>query len=188
MTRLSLISHAGTKAERLGVFPVEDEPAWPAALTKLGPVADAAGRFDRLWSAPERRARQAAAAFGAEARVVPELRDADYGSWRGRDLATIEAADPAGADAWLADPDAAPHGGESLLDLLRRVGAWLDGLSLPGHTVAITHPSVIRAAIIHGLGAPPGCFWRVDVEPLFVTDLRRRGASWTLRSTGPAVR
>ena len=180
MTRLSLISHAATSAERAGIFPVADEPASPDSL-----IPCAIGHFDRLWTAPERRARQSAAGFGAEAVIVPDLADADYGDWRGRTLSAIEAGDPAGTAAWLADPGAAPHGGESLLVLLRRVGTWLDGLGLPGHTVAVTHPSVIRAAIVHALGAPPVSFWRIDVQPLSVTDLRRHGRHWTLRSTGP---
>lgn len=185
MIRLSLISHAATAAERSGIFPAADEPVEPAALAGLAPLA---GRFERLLTAPELRVRQTAAAFGHEAQVAAELGDADYGSWRGRKLTEIESDDPAGVAAWLADPAAAPHGGGSLLDLLLRVGAWLDGSIEPGHTVAITHPSVIRAAIVHCLGAPPPAFWRIDVEPLSLTDLRRRGRLWTLRSTGPAVR
>ena len=29
-------------------------------------------------------------------------------------------------DTWLADPRSTPHGGESLLDFITRVGGWLD--------------------------------------------------------------
>jgi broad specificity phosphatase PhoE len=179
-TRLTLLSHARLAGWRGMAFPA-DEPVDPAALPF--PALDL-GRFDRLWTAPEQRTRQTAAALAPDAVPVPELRDADYGAWRGRSLEQIAADDPHGTAAWLADPAATPHGGESLAQLLDRVGRWLDGFEAPGHTLAVTHPAVIRAALVHCLAAPPTAFWRLDVEPLAVADLRRNGGNWTLRKLG----
>lgn len=99
-------------------------------------------------------------------------------------MADIQARDPAGVAAWLADMGAAPHGGEPLLDVIRRIGQLLDGHRDPGHTVMVTHPAVIRAAVVHSLGAPPEAFWRLDVAPLSVADLRHHNGRWTLRSVG----
>jgi broad specificity phosphatase PhoE len=82
--------------------------------------------------------------------------------------------------AWLSDAEAAPHGGESLADLFRRVSAWMDECIREGHTIAVTHAAVIRAAIIHVLDAPARSFWRIDIEPLSVTKLRGDGVRWTL--------
>jgi broad specificity phosphatase PhoE len=127
---------------------------------------------------------QTAEALGLSASIEPVLAECDYGCWRGLRLSDIQLRDAEGLAAWLSDAEAAPHGGESLGDLLRRIGAWLSQYQEPGHTVAVTHPSVIRAAIVHALDAPPLAFWRIDVEPLSVTDLRRNGPHWTLRSTG----
>ena len=178
--RLTLICAAPPSGLAPGTFP-RDEPADPAMR------APDPGRIARLLSAPERRARQTAAALGAGAIVEPALRDCDYGTWRGRSLAEIGAEDPEGAAAWLADPAAAPHGGEPLAALLDRVGRWLDRFEDPGHTAAVTHPAVIRAAVVRVLGAPPAAFWRIDVEPLSLCDLRRHAGRWTLRSIGPAA-
>jgi broad specificity phosphatase PhoE len=50
--------------------------------------------------------------------------------------------------------------------------------------VAITHPAVVRAAIVHALGAPPAAFWRIDVAPLSRTDLSGRDGRWNLRGIG----
>lgn len=180
-TRLTLLCHARLAGWRDMAFPA-DEPVDPAALAGVGLDL---GIFDRLWTAPEQRARQTAAALGREAVLVPELRDADYGTWRGRTLEEIVQTDPAGAHAWLSDPSVAPHGGESLMQLIERIGSWLDGFDAAGHTVAATHPAVIRAALVHGLGAPPAAFWRIDVEPLATADLRRHAGRWTLRALGP---
>ena len=174
---LTLLSHARLAGWRDMAFPADAPVELPVPAPDLG-------RFDRLWTAPELRARQTAAVLGPDALPVPELRDADYGSWRGRSLDQIAADDPQGAAAWLADPAAAPHGGESLLQLLDRVGRWLDAVDAPGHTLAVTHPAVIRAALVHCLGAPPAAFWRLDVEPLAAADLRSRAGQWTLRKLG----
>jgi broad specificity phosphatase PhoE len=176
--RLTLLCHAPLARGSEVRFP-EDDPADPSAL--LVPALD---RFARLLTAPERRARQTAGALGADPVVAPVLRDCDYGTWRGRSLGEIAAADPGGTAAWIADPAAAPHGGESILALLDRVGGWLDGGMAPGHTVAVTHPAVIRAAVTHALGAPPGAFWRIDVEPLTIADLRHNAGRWSLRALG----
>ena len=175
--RLSLISSAPAAGVAPGTFPVDE----PADLARRMPDP---GRFARLLTAPERRARQTADVLGPVSIAEPALADCDFGSWRGRSLVEIGEADPAGAAAWLSDPAAAPHGGEPIAAVIVRVGAWLDRFERPDHTVAITHPAVIRAAIVHVLAAPPSAFWRVDIEPLSLTDLRFFAGRWTLRSVG----
>ncbi|MER7482631.1 histidine phosphatase family protein [Streptomyces sp. NPDC126510] len=48
------------------------------------------------------------------------LRDIDMGSWRDRTLAAVAADDEAGLGMWMTDPDATPHGGESVAQLCRQ--------------------------------------------------------------------
>jgi broad specificity phosphatase PhoE len=81
---------------------------------------------------------------------------------------------------WLTDPTQAPHGGESVVDLLDRVAGWLASLE-PSRTVAVTHPAVVRAAILVALSAPPKSFWRIDIAPVSHTVLHLREGRWTLR-------
>jgi broad specificity phosphatase PhoE len=176
--RLTLVCAAPAAGVRPGTFP-DDEPA------DLAGFAPASGAITRLLTAPELRARQTAGVIGA-ATVETALGECDYGTWRGRDLGEIGGVDAAGAAAWIADPAAAPHGGESIAVLIERVGGWLDRFDAAGHTMAVTHPAVIRAAVVHVLGAPATAFWRIDIEPLSVTDLRRHAGRWTLRSVGRA--
>ena len=110
------------------------------------------------------------------------LNDCDYGTWRGRTLDEVTAADPAAVHAWLTDPRAVPHGGESTQDLLTRVGTWLDTLPRDHQRiVAITTPAVIKAAVVHAIHGTPASFWRIDVPPLSRTELSGRPTSWTLR-------
>jgi broad specificity phosphatase PhoE len=121
-----------------------------------------------------------------DATPEPMLRECDYGRWAGRTLADVQAEEPQAIAEWLQAPDAAPHGGESVQDVLLRVAQWLDTQNgASGLTVVVTHASVIRAAIVHALEAGPRSFWRIDVSPLSVTRLNGDGGRWTLASIGP---
>jgi broad specificity phosphatase PhoE len=175
--RLTLIAAAPAAGVPPGTFPLDE-------MADLALRVPHPGRFVRLLTAPERRARDTAQRLGPVAIAELALADCDFGRWRGRSLVGIGEADPDGAAAWLADPAATPHGGESLIGVMERVAQWLDRFEGRGHTVAITHPAVIRAAIVRVLTAPPAAFWRIDVEPLSTTDLRFYAGRWTLRSVG----
>lgn len=179
--RLSLISHAATPAQRRAAFPL-DEPLEKQEASKIVSLGWKAPKTQRTLSGPELRTQHTALALGLTAAITSELRDCDYGVWRGCELSNLQTQDPEGVATWLADPSAAPHGGESIANLIGRVGSWLDQLKEDGHTIAVTHPAVVRSAVIHVLNAPLDSFWRIDVAPLTLTDLRFNGRVWTLRS------
>jgi broad specificity phosphatase PhoE len=180
-TRLTLIRHAPSAATRRSAFPV-DEPPDARGLDEARGLAARLGRFDAAWSGPALRARQTAEALGLDPTVAPELDECDFGTWRGRTLAELHAEDPAAVAAWMEDPGAAPHGGESLLALLERVGGWLSARAGDGErVVAVTHAGVIRAAVVRALDAPPLAFWRLDVAPLSRTVLHAHDGRWTVR-------
>ncbi|MFT4112595.1 histidine phosphatase family protein [Silvibacterium sp.] len=182
-TRFTLIAHAATEAQRTAAFPT-DEAITECERERLASHGWRAPRASHICSAPELRAQETARRLGLEAETEGALRDCDYGRWRGRTMDEIQAEDPAALMTWLTAPDAAPHGGESVTQLIERVGAWLDAASTQQHTVAVTHPAWIRAAIVHTLRLPAPLFWRFDIAPLTLTDLRRSGEVWTVRCTG----
>ena len=193
--RLTLVSHGMTDALRQARFPL-DEPITDSARDALSASTlspSALTRPDLAFRGPERRARQTALALGIDCSTAPELADLDHGSWAGHSMGQI--ADTDLLD-WLVDPAAAPHGGESVAALLGRVRGWLAGLagladtvaSTPGSgagpgVLAVTHPSVIRAAVTCALDAPAAAFWRIDIAPATRTVLHGRGQRWTLRTT-----
>lgn len=165
-----------TDAMAAGRFPV-DEPVSDTGRRQLADV-EIKGEASQL-AGPERRTRQTAELLGLQAAEEPGLADLDYGRWRGQELDNI---DPEELRVWLTDPAAAPHGGESVVNLIDRAAGWLE--SLTDHTapiVAITHPAVIRAALLVALDIPPKSFWRIDVAPASRTVLHLRGQRWTLR-------
>lgn len=185
-TALTLVCHASTEATTDARFPA-DEPLDERGAALAAAAAGVFARVDEVWCGPARRCVETATAMGRSAVVEPALRECDFNRWRGRALADVQADEPGALTRWLTDPAAAPHGGESIADLLARVGKWLDArCSGPVRAAAVTHPSVIRAAIIHAIHARPESFWRIDVPPLSCTVLRGHEGSWTLRSTGGA--
>lgn len=177
--RLTLMAHGMTGAIRRAAF-AADEPLdrdVRAELTgRVPPGHVFAGH------GPERRCAQTAEALGLGADVTADsaLRDCDFGRWRGRTLAEVQADEPEAVLVWLTDPTAAPHGGESVSELTVRVSDWLSARK-DGRQLAITHPALIRAAIVHVLQAPPDAFWRIDVAPLAMVELSGRSGRWNLR-------
>ena len=181
-TRLRLLCHASTSAVRTSAFPA-DEPIDSQKQQVLAVMQRRLLNADRVLTSPALRARQTAEALQLAATVEPMLRDCDYGRWAGRSFDQVQAQEPAGLADWLQDPGTAPHGGETILSLIERVGAWLDAQSdVPGKTIAVTHASVVRAAVIYAIGAPPQTFWRIDIAPLSITSLSGTKGRWNLVS------
>lgn len=184
-TRLRLLCHAPTSAVRAAVFP-DDEPVGALDLARLGALSHRLNRADRRLTSPALRARQTAEALGLDAQVDPLLRDCNYGRWTGLALEDVRRREPEALAEWLQDPEAAPHGGESVAELMARTAGWLEAEGrLPGRTVAVTHASVIRAAIAVALGAPARSFPRIDVAPLSEATLSGEAGRWNLCSLQP---
>ena len=178
--RLVLVCHASTAAVRAPAFPV-DEPLDGHGLERAAALAKTLPRLERCFSSPELRTMQTAEALGLNAVPLPSLRDCDYGTWRGRAYDDVVEREPDAIAEWLRDPSSAPHGGEPLQSLMRRVGEWLAGENVPRRqTIVVTHASVIRAAIVYAIEADLPSFWRIDIAPLSVTRLTGDGRRWNL--------
>ncbi|RPK67091.1 bifunctional RNase H/acid phosphatase [Streptomyces sp. ADI96-02] len=150
----------------------------------LLPLAAAELRY----CSPTPRSRATGDALGLAPMAQPALRDCDMGRWRGATLAEATAREPAAVDLWLSDPQSAPHGGETLVGFIGRIGGWLDTRpDCEGFIAAVAEPAVIRAAVVHALNAPPAAFWNVDVRPLSTVALTGRPRSWSI-DLEPGVR
>jgi broad specificity phosphatase PhoE len=186
--RLIVICHASTAAIRGSCFP-DNEPLDEHGKVSATALAGRLPNADRWLTAPELRARQTAEALGFDAAVEPALRDCDYAAWRGQSFDEVHRSEPEAVATWLRDPEATPHGGESIFSLTRRVGDWL--LREQAHqqrSIVVTHSAIVRAAIVHAIGAPPQSFWRIDIAPLSITRLSGDNNRWNLTSSGCTVR
>ena len=134
------------------------------------------------YCSPTPRCRDTCEALGLPTVAQPALRDCDMGRWRGRTLQEVAAREPDAVDTWLADPHAAPHGGESLLSFIARVGGWLDTrpVAADDWVVAVAEPGVVRAALCYALRVPPHTYWRIEAQPLSAVVFTGRAGEWRL--------
>ncbi|MCQ8187313.1 histidine phosphatase family protein [Streptomyces rugosispiralis] len=207
VVRITLIAPAVNAALRQVRF--DDAPPDAAGLRRAAAAATSLPHHDMAFTAPSERCRGTAEALGLGAAVTPELRDLDVGRWRGRSLDEVGQEAPEEVAGWLSDPAAAPHGGETLLELVERIGAWLEARredpappvpapespppaappapARAARLLAVVEPAVVRAALVHALGLPAPAFWRLDVAPLTATELSGRAGRWNLRCGYPLV-
>ncbi|WP_321953269.1 histidine phosphatase family protein [Paraburkholderia bannensis] len=154
---------------------------WYATVTENGDVA-------RALTSPATIAQASAHAAGFDAAIEDALADTAFGAWTGRRLTDIANETPEALGAWTRDPAfRPPGGGESFDDVRLRVSDWLDALPADTHApiVAFTHASVIRAAVLHALGAPSSTFRQLEIAPLSVTALRRNANGWVWIAATP---
>jgi broad specificity phosphatase PhoE len=181
--RLFLLSHGRTAGRGAVRFPADD-PLSEAGLLEAGRLAPRLPRFGRVLAGPAPAARDTAAALGRSVAVEPALRDQDFGAWTGRTLDEVRNAEPEAFAGWLAGAPSA--GGESISDVAARIGAWLDAVrEEPGRTLAVTHPAVLRAAVLHVLGAPASAAGRIDAGPLTLAEFSSDGRRWTFCRLAP---
>ncbi|MER6156722.1 histidine phosphatase family protein [Streptomyces sp. NPDC001868] len=159
-----------------------DQAGWDEvqrAAHELVPLAAAELRY----CSPTPRSRATGDALGYAPLAQPALRDCDMGRWRGFTLGEAMAREPSAVDAWLADPHSTPHGGESLIAFIARIGGWLETRPVGegGRIVAVAEPSVLRAALVYALKAPPSSYWNMDIRPLSTVTVAGHAGRWNLR-------
>jgi broad specificity phosphatase PhoE len=183
--RLDLLAHGATAATRGAWFP-DDDSLEASAVGALEALQGRLRPYAYVLTSPARAARETAHALGFDAEVEMALSDCDYGRWRGLASKDVAEREPEEFAAWLGDPAAAPHGGESLAVLIERIGAWLtQALARESATLAVTHASVVRAAIVNVLGASSSSFARIDVAPLSLARLSGHAGRWNIVALGP---
>ncbi|MFZ5936704.1 phosphoglycerate mutase [Pseudomonas putida] len=172
---LTLLCHALTQAQKSGRLAQPDDGILSLTVEPL-PIPPAT----QLMAAPEPRAAQTAQWLSSQAQIEPALADCALGQWQGLPLKQLQAEQPQALAQWLNDPFSAPHGGESFAQVCERVGAWLMAFDRPGEWLAVTHPWVIRAALMVVLECPLAAAQRIDVLPLSRVGLSFTG-QWRLR-------
>ena len=180
-SRITLISPAMNRSLRETRFD-DGSPLDPSGAARAESVAGSLQTAGRVLVSPTARCRETASTLGLTAVGEPELAGLDMGRWRGLTLDEVMAREPDAVMSWLSDPDAAPHGGESVRALCERAARWLEAAAgFEGRTLAVVEQEFVRALAVTVLGAPGPAFWRLDVPPLTATDLSGRSGRWNLR-------
>jgi broad specificity phosphatase PhoE len=184
-TRLHLLCSASTSSVTSVAFPA-DEPLDSRGRGSLSKFTGRIPSCDTLLRSPALCAAQTADGLGLDARAEPRLHDCNFGRWAGRSFADVQVEAPEALADWLQNPGAAPHGGESFIDVVVRVGEWMDDLlTAQGSVLAVAHASIIRAAIVHALRIAPEVFRYIDVAPLTRARLSGECGRWTLAALVP---
>jgi broad specificity phosphatase PhoE len=163
--RLLVVAHGRTGGRSDPAFGDPGPLAPSAEIAESAGIVPPSGRIQRWVAGPEHACGQTAELLGGRPTVLPGLAAPDPGSWRGRTVGEIAAEDPAGLQAWLADPDAAPHGGESLRQALARLARVVGDERWPdGRSILVVTPAAARLLAIHAAGGPPELAFRLDVR------------------------
>ena len=123
-------------------------------------------------SSPRARAQQTAAAIAKVVGVDPIIdegvAETDFGKWEGHTFAEIRQEWPDEMNAWLADPDVPPPGGESFSTTFARVEAArarIVAAHSGGTVVVVSHVTPIKAMVREALDAPAHVLFRVHLDP-----------------------
>ena len=116
------------------------------------------------------------------------------GVWEGKTYWQIRDEDSKLWEKWSKNPiDFAPPDGESIKDLVHRVGRAIEDIiknqKKGNNLVLVTHAGVIRAFLIHALKIPVENFFRIDVPPASISRIDWSDNFATLKFTGldPAI-
>jgi probable phosphoglycerate mutase len=164
-----------------------------AALTDRGAAqAEAAAMrlaglgLDVIVSSPLRRTRQTAEIVAAKAGVDVVIEDGfaetDFGEWEGATFGEISQRSPEALQEWLADPNIAPPGGESMAATAKRIVAARQRTiaAYPDQKVlVVTHVTPIKLMLRDALDAPLHSVFRIHIDPASVSliDWRAEGPS-----------
>jgi probable phosphoglycerate mutase len=128
-------------------------------------------RIDAVVSSPLRRARDTAApiaeALGLAVEYDDDLRETDFGAWEGLTFAEVRDRWPDDLDRWLADPAAAPGGGEAFAAVAERAARARAALLArhPARTVlVVSHVTPIKILLQQALLAPPEALYRMHLD------------------------
>ncbi len=176
--RLYLLRHAETTWNVEGRYQGRsDSPLTEHGLRQAGLLATcfASLRGCILISSPLDRALATAHVVGASLCCTPaidsRLAELAYGAWEGLTQADVAATSPDALRRWKRHPHRMQFpGGESLIDVRRRVDAFLSEASESlSPVVAVTHGAVMRVAILACSGRPLASYRDVRVPNASVT-------------------
>ncbi|MBC7290231.1 MAG: bifunctional RNase H/acid phosphatase [Actinotalea sp.] len=133
----------------------------------------------RVLASPMVRTQETAGAIGRRigqhVHTDPAFAEVDFGEWEGLAVPEVETRWPGELRRWYEDPTVAAPGGESLVELGRRVEAGLEALLADGTgrtVVVVSHAMAIRAAVGVSLGMPARAWPWLRIQAASVSVLR----------------
>jgi probable phosphoglycerate mutase len=184
---IALVRHGQTQVNRDGRFQGRiDAPLSDVGRTQAAALAQAfePASLQRVVSSPLSRALDTARAIaephGLDVVVDDRLIELDYGEWDGRSLRDVAVDD---WEAWRADPEFAPPGGERLTDVTARLRSFFLECLTDQNVVAVSHVSPIKAAVCIALGVDERATWNMFLDLASITRIAARPTGAPLLSS-----
>jgi alpha-ribazole phosphatase len=192
-TRLWLVRHALVEENaRAILYGTMDVEVCPATLLEQAPMYRALAErlpHPAAWKVtPLSRTRRTAEAIfaagypRAEPEVEPDLIEQDLGEWQGLPHAELPPLLTLPKHAfWPLAGHERPPGGETMANVIRRVGAALERIAARHageDVIVISHGGSIRAAVAHCLDVGPDNALHLSVQNLSLTRLERYPEGW----------
>jgi broad specificity phosphatase PhoE len=183
---LILLRHGQTSANAARLLLGRSDPP----LTELGrrqaqalASVEGVASASRVISSPLRRAVETAEMLGPPVEVDDRWIEINYGRYEAMPLAEVPSEMWA---AWRADPAYTPDGGESLIDVGKRVRAACEELAASAASsdediVVVSHVSPIKSAVAWSLGVGEEIVWWMFLDVAAVTRI-------ALSPVGPSLR
>ncbi|SAK65058.1 phosphoglycerate mutase [Caballeronia hypogeia] len=177
-----LLCHAATRAMKTGRFPTGDEPA------EYDARAQVRAQTARVISGPARVARDTAGWIARSYEIIQEFDDIDYGRWRGQSIREVGEREQENMAAWLTDPHARPHGGESIAMLAARVPEGIarivriQNVVPRDRCIVVTHAIVVKVLVALAIGKPLSSVYAMNFAPLSssVLSVEPETGAWTV--------
>jgi broad specificity phosphatase PhoE len=166
---LYFLRHGQTASSRGNLFCGSIDPGLTADGEEMAQVfakAYATTDWQAIYCSPKERAILTAEPLADALKIKLQMRDGlqeiNYGSWEGKDVATVDAEYHDDYLRWLADPGwNAPTGGESAMTIAARALAVIEEISqqyTTGNVLVVSHKATIRILLCSLLGIDAGRF------------------------------
>ncbi len=201
-TRFWLIRHAVVEENaRAMLYGTMDVPLCPDSLVAQAPMyRNLAARLPRhapWFVTPLSRTRRTAEAIfaagypTAQLAVEPGLVEQCLGDWQGLPHADLPARLSLPPHAfWPLGGEERPPGGESMADVIARVGTAMERLAerhAEQDVVVVSHGGAIRAAVAHAIGIRADNALHLSVQNISLTRLERHPNGWRVVAVNEVV-
>lgn len=155
-----------------------DLPLNPTGESQADALAQrlAGQAFSAAYASDLRRAASTAARLRLPIPLTldPRLRELDFGAFEGLTYQEAQTGYNEAWTAWVKDPNSPPPGGESLRNLVERVGAFLEDLRRADEKarfVVIAHGGPLRVLLCLALDVRVERSWQFRLDPASITTL-----------------
>ena len=159
-----------------------DDPLTERGWNQMWNGIGGAAHWDIILSSPLARCADFAQKLGNDreipVRLVEDLREIGFGAWEGMSKEEVLERRPEEFRKFYDDPIAhPPENAEKVDDFFKRVSLSYDSFLsefIEKKILVVAHAGVIRAALMHAIGAGPGQMYNVEIRNGMVSRIRYR--------------